>query len=148
MKIGAFAVLLGRRPFEEALDYLKTMGLEAVEIGTGGYVGDAHAKPAELLADRQRLAGFRHAIESRGFQSSALSCHGNPLHPQAEIAGRHHQQFRETVLLAEQLGVDRVVTFSGCPGDCDNARHPNWVTCPWPDDFTQIVRWQWEEKVL
>ncbi len=148
MKVGAFAVLLSGRPFEEALDHLKALGLGAVEIGTGGYVGDAHAKPAELVADPDRLVAFQRAIEARGLQISALSCHGNALHPQAAIAARHHQQFRDTVLLAERLGVDRVVTFSGCPGDSDGATHPNWVTCPWPDDFTQIVRWQWEEKVI
>src|SRR5438094_4641632 len=107
MKVGAFAVLLGGHPLEEALDYLKAMGLEAVEIGTGGYVSDAHARPADLLADPERLAAFRRAIGARGFQISALSCHGNPLHPQAEIAARHHQQFRDTVLLAERVGVDR-----------------------------------------
>jgi sugar phosphate isomerase/epimerase len=148
MKVGAFAVLLSGRPLEEALDHLTTLGLGAVEIGTGGYVGDAHAKPAELLADPARLAAFRRAIDTRGLQISALSCHGNALHPQATIAARHHQQFRDTVLLAERLGVDRVVTFSGCPGDRDEATYPNWVTCPWPDDFTRIVRWQWEEKVI
>jgi sugar phosphate isomerase/epimerase len=148
MRIGAFAVLLSKRPFEEALDYLRQLGIEAVEIGTGGYVGDAHCKPADLLADPDLLAAFRRAIDTRGFQISALSCHGNPLHPQHEIAGWHHQQFRDTVLLAERLGVDRVVTFSGCPGDQEGARHPNWVTCPWPPDFTQIVQWQWEQKVI
>jgi sugar phosphate isomerase/epimerase len=148
MKVGTFAVLLSQRPFEEALDYLQGIGIEAIEIGTGGYVGDAHCKPAELLANPDRLAAFRRAIESRGFTISALSCHGNPLHPQREIAERHHQQFHDTVLLAERLGVDRVVTFSGCPGDQEGARHPNWVTCPWPIDFTEIVQWQWEQKVI
>lgn len=148
MKIGAFAVLLGRRPFEEALDYLQGLGVEAVEIGTGGYVGDAHCQPAELLADPSRLDAFRSAIETRGLEISALSCHGNPLHPQQAIAAVHHQQYVDTVLLAERLGVRQVVTFSGCPGDHDGALHPNWVTCPWPPDFTQVVEWQWERKVL
>src|ERR1035437_582934 len=148
MKVGAFATLLSDRSLAEALDLLKSLGLEMVEIATGGYTGDAHARPAELLADGAKLAAFRETVASRGFQISALSCHGNPLHPQAEIAAAHHQAFRDTVLLAEQLGVDRVVTFSGCPGDSDQSLHPNWVTCPWPDDFSQVVRWQWEEKVL
>ncbi len=148
MKIGAFAVLLSKRPFEEALDYLAGLGVEAVEIGSGGYVGDAHCKPAELLADSGRLEAFRRAVERRGLEISALSCHGNPLHPQEAIASAHHKQFVDTVLLAERLGVRQVVTFSGCPGDHDGALHPNWVTCPWPNDFTQVVEWQWEKKVL
>jgi sugar phosphate isomerase/epimerase len=148
MKVGAFAVLLRDRPLETALEYLRSLGIEAVEIGTGGYIGDAHCKPADLLADPAKLAAFRRAIEGRGFTISALSCHGNPLHPQEEIAARHHQQFRDTVLLAEQLGVDRVVTFSGCPGDQEGAKYPNWVTCPWPHDFSRILEWQWEYKVI
>ena len=41
MKIGVFAVLFSGKPFEEALDYIKELGLEAVEIGTGAYPGDA-----------------------------------------------------------------------------------------------------------
>lgn len=148
MKVGAFAVLLSNQPFEQALDQLKAAGLQAVEIGTGGYVGDAHAPAATLLADTGRLAAFKRALAERELTISALSCHGNPLHPRSELAAHHHQQFRDTVLLAERLGVDRVVTFSGCPGDSDEAKHPNWVTCPWPTDFSEIVAWQWEQKVL
>jgi sugar phosphate isomerase/epimerase len=148
MKIGAFAVLLADRPLEQALDYLQSLGLDMVEIGTGGYPGGAHANATELLADSGKLQAFRQAIDSRGFQISALSCHGNPLHPQADVAAGHHQMFRSTVLLAEKLGVERVITFSGCPGDSDHALYPNWVTCPWPDDFTTLVNWQWEKKVI
>lgn len=38
--------------------------------------------------------------------------------------------------------------FSGCPGDCETSEHPNWVVCPWPDDFSEIVKWQWKEKLI
>jgi sugar phosphate isomerase/epimerase len=148
VKIGAFAVLLADRPLDQALDYLRSLGLTMVEIGTGGYPGSAHANAAELLADPAKLQAFRHTVNTRGFQISALSCHGNPLHPQPPRAARDHQSFQQTVLLAEQLGVERVITFSGCPGDSDQARYPNWVTCPWPDDFTTLVNWQWETKVI
>jgi sugar phosphate isomerase/epimerase len=148
MKVGAFAVLLKDLSLEQALEHLKSVGVEAVEIGTGGYISDAHCAPAQLLADAAQFAAFQRAIEASGLQISALSCHGNPLHPQREIAERHRRQFRDTVLLAERLGVDTVVTFSGCPGDSEGARYPNWVTCPWPDDFTALVRWQWEEQAI
>ena len=53
MKVGIFLVLFGRRPLAEALDFVKSAGCEAVEIGTGGYVGNAHCKPHELLEDRR-----------------------------------------------------------------------------------------------
>ena len=39
------------RMTRDALDYIKSVGVQAVEVGCGGYVGDAHCKAAELLAD-------------------------------------------------------------------------------------------------
>ncbi|MGH9146167.1 MAG: sugar phosphate isomerase/epimerase family protein, partial [Vicinamibacterales bacterium] len=53
-----------------------------------------------------------------------------------------------TVELAERLEVSVVVTFSGCPGDSDGARHPNWVTTPWPPEFLEVLDWQWEKKAI
>ena len=55
MRIGVFAVLFGNKPFEETLDYLKELGVGAIEIGTGAYPGTAHCNPAELLADDGKL---------------------------------------------------------------------------------------------
>jgi sugar phosphate isomerase/epimerase len=52
------------------------------------------------------------------------------------------------VLLAEKLNVKTVVTFSGCPGDSDQAKYPNWVTCPWPEDFSHILDYQWNEVLI
>src|SRR5262245_51537409 len=113
MKVGIFAVLFAQRPFEEVLDYIKDAGCEAVEIGCGGYPSDAHCKPKELLGDKQAQQRFKDAIASRGIEISALSCHGNPLHPNKEIAGAHDALFRDTIRLAAELGVGNVITFSG-----------------------------------
>lgn len=116
MKIGVFTVLFGDRPLEETLDYLVDAGVEAVEIGTGAYPGNAHCDPDALLSDAAKLDAFRRAIERRGLVLSALSCHGNPLHPDEPIAAAHRAVFDRTLELAARLGVDRVITFSGCPG--------------------------------
>jgi sugar phosphate isomerase/epimerase len=40
-----------------------------------------------------------------------------------------------------------VIDFSGCPGDSDKAKYPNWVTCPWPPEYLDVLAWQWEKKV-
>ena len=40
-----------------------------------------------------------------------------------------------------------VVDFTGCPGDSPDAKYPNWVTCPWPPDYLEILKWQWDEVV-
>ena len=76
MKIGVFAVLFGNKPFEETLDYLVELGVEAVEIGTGAYPGNAHCNPAELLANPKKLQAFKKAVDRRKLVISALSCHG------------------------------------------------------------------------
>ena len=49
--------------------------------------------------------------------------------------------------LAKKLGVPVVVDFSGCPGDGPNALRPNWVTCPWPTEHLDTLKWQWDEVV-
>ena len=33
----------------------------------------------------------------------------------------------------------RINTFSGCPGSDPDAHYPNWVTCPWPEDFQEVL---------
>lgn len=148
MKLGVFAVLFSKMSLEEMLDYVKKSGLDTVEIGTGGYVGNAHCNPKELLADTSKLEKFKQAFESRGIEISALSCHGNALHPNDDIANEHHSVFVDTVKLASKLGVENIVTFSGCPGESEYSKHPVWITCPWPEDFTTVVDWQWENKVI
>ena len=148
MRLGVFTVLYQKVPLEEALDRLQEMGVEAVEIGTGNYPGAAHADADALLADEQAAQSFRKSIETRGIIISALSQHGNPLHPQEDVAERAHQTWRKTVQLAEQLEVPVVNAFSGCPGDSEGSKYPNWVTCPWPEDFLEILEWQWNEKII
>ena len=148
MKIGVLTVLLGGLELPKALDYLKRVGVEAVEIGCGGYPGDAHCKAADLLKDDQKREAFREAIASRDLTLSALSMHGNALHPDKAFAAKHLKDHRNAVLLAEKLGIDTVITFSGCPGDHDGAKYPNWVTCAWPPDYPAILKWQWESKVV
>jgi sugar phosphate isomerase/epimerase len=145
VKIGVFTVLFAERPFEEALDFIKESGCDAVEIGTGGYPGRGHADPDTLLNDASAFDAFHNAISSRGLEISALSCHGNPLHPNKERASADDTTFRQTVQLAQKLGVENVITFSGCPGDSDHSLRPNWVTAPWPPDYPETLEWQWNE---
>ena len=50
--------------------------------------------------------------------------------------------------VAEKLGVDTIIGFSGCPGDCAASQNPNWVTCAWPNDYLDILKWQWESVLI
>jgi sugar phosphate isomerase/epimerase len=148
MKLGVFDPVFGAVAFDPMLDRIAELGLEAVEIGAGNYPGNTHCKPAELLTDATACRVFADGFTSRNLTISALSCHGNPIHPNAERAAHDDAVFRDTVRLAAELGVGVVNLFSGCPGDGPRASQPNWVTCAWPPEFGEIVRWQWDEVVL
>ena len=148
MKLGVMNPVLNGYQFEEALKYLSDLGVDMIEIGAGGYPGDAHLKPTELIGQPEKVAEYLSLLSKYNIEISALSCHNNPLHPQKDIAAKADQELKNTILAAEILGIDTVIGFSGCPGDSEYALYPNWVTCPWPDDFGKILSWQWEEKVI
>jgi len=148
MKLGVLTNLLADRPFKDAVAYLKSLGVEALEIGCGGYPGKAHCDPEILLNDDKKLREFQKIIADAGMVIDALSAHGNPVHPNKEIAASFHKDFENCVLLAEKLGVKTVVTFSGCPGDSARSKYPNWVTCPWPEDYLAILDWQWKKVLI
>ncbi len=148
MKLGVLTVLFQDRPLEDVLDHVAEMGLKAVELGTGAWPGNAHCDPVSLLKDSSARQTFRKAIQDRGLIISALSCHGNPVHPDRAVAANYDRIYRDTVRLASELGVGVVNLFAGCPGDSDDAKHPNWVTCAWPPEFSELLQWQWEAKVI
>ena len=116
MKLCVLANLYGNLSLEEALKKLKPMGVEAVEIGAGGFPGKAHCDPEVLLADEKKFNEWLDTFKRYDIELAALSCHGNPVHPDKKIAESFDRDYRNTVLLAEKAGVDTVVTFSGCPG--------------------------------
>ena len=148
MKLSVLAVALADRPLADALQFLKERGVQQVEVGCGGYPGKAHCDPAVLLSDPKKLQAFKDTFARSGLTISALSAHGNAVHPVPEIAKAYHEDFVNAVLLAEKLGVDRVVTFSGCPGGSPADRQPNWVTCAWPPEYQEIKKYQWEDVLL
>lgn len=148
MKLGVLTNLFGKLSLEEALTKFEKLGIEAVEIGCGGYPGKDHCDPAVLLKDEKKLAAFQKTIADHHMEISVLSVHGNAVHPDKKIAKEFDDDFRQTVLLAEKLGIDTVVTFSGCPGGAAGDTTPNWVTCAWPNDFGAILDYQWNEVLI
>ncbi len=148
MKVGIMMALFGKQTLDQALEIVAKAGVEAVEIGTGNYPGSPHCPVEELLASQVALNNWKAKIRDKGLEISALSCHGNPLHPDKKYAEANHEVHRKTVKLARKLGVEVVINFSGCPGDSEKAVAPNWVTCPWPPDFANVVKWQWEKKAI
>ncbi len=147
MKVGVFTALLADLSLDQVISKLTALGIHTVELGTGNYPGDPHCK-LSMLEDPKALGEFKEKLKDHGITITALSCHGEPLHPNPETARKNQETSRRTILLAEKLGVPVVVDFSGCPGDGPDAKNPNWVTCAWPPHFGDILKWQWEEKVI
>ena len=148
MKLGVFTTLMSDMSLEDALKYFKSIGIEMIEIGCGGYPGNSHADPEVLLNDEAAFKKFMNTIKKSGLEVSALSCHGNPVHPQKEIAAQYDKIIRNAILLAEKMGLHQINTFSGCPGDCPESKYPNWVPCPWPEDFGAVLDYQWNEVLI
>jgi sugar phosphate isomerase/epimerase len=148
MRIGVFSVLYQNFPYEQALDKIAAAGASAVEIGTGGLPGSHHCNVDELLASAEKRAAYLKAAESRGIIISALSCHWDPISPDAQIARESDVVFRKTVQLAEKLGVPAVNVLSGLPAGSPTDTQPNWVTCPWPPHFLEILDYQWNQVAI
>ena len=148
MKLSVFAVLLKDRPFDEACKYLAEAGVQQVEIGCGGYPGKEHCDPEVLLHDDKKLEEFKSTLKKYNLTIAGLSTHGNAVHPVPEIAKKFHDDFVNAVLLAEKLGVETVVTFSGCTGGSPVDRTPNWATCAWPEDYLEVLDYQWNKVLI
>jgi sugar phosphate isomerase/epimerase len=146
MRVGVFTPLLSQLSLDDVLKKLKSYDIDRVELGTGNYPGGAHCK-LSMLDNPAELAEFQGKLKDSGVTISALSCHGNPLHPDKATREAMVKVSRDTIRLASKLGVKTVVDFSGCPGDSPTATAPNWVTCPWPPDFLDILAWQWDKVV-
>jgi sugar phosphate isomerase/epimerase len=148
MRIGVFTALWARLSFEEALDKAVAAGVQAVELGAGGLAGTPHCPIDELLESEAKRDEYLEAIHSRGLTISSFSVHDNPIHPNREVAEKADRDYRRAIRLAAILGVPVVNAFSGLPAGASGDTTPNWVTCPWPPVFLEILDYQWNEVAI
>jgi sugar phosphate isomerase/epimerase len=148
MNISIFSVVYKDLVLEDALDRIKEKGINSVEVGAGGFIGKEHCDPGKLLKNKDDIKRFQDKFISRDMDIVSLSCHGNPLHPDKVLADEYHRDMKEAIDLASEIGVEKIVTFSGCPGDSDSAKYPNWPVSPFPEDLQAVFKWQWEKKLI
>ncbi|KPK84379.1 MAG: xylose isomerase [Phycisphaerae bacterium SM23_33] len=146
MKLGVMGALFGGMKLDDALDYCAKLGLDAIELPAGCYPGDPW-KLSGIHRNKPRLKELKAKLADRGLEAQGVAVHGNPVHPSKRIAAAHAKAHREAVLLAAELGTV-VINFSGCPGGAPGEKTPNWVTCPWPDDYTHIADYQWNKVII
>lgn len=135
---------------EQTIEWCAARGIGGVELGTGGYSSAPHLDLAALRgseAGRRELLG---ALSRAGLELVALNVSGNPIHPDPAIAAEHADALRETILLAEQLGVSRVVAMSGCPagdGPHGTGSRPVFAGGAWLPDMEDLWDLQWSGSI-
>src|SRR6516225_5437023 len=113
MKLGIMSASLAALGWDKAVEFCRTLGLEAIELPTGGYAKSPIIDAAAALEDPALQRKIKDDSARHGLVISALSCHGNPVHPDPAIAKAHERDQDITVRLAPKLGASVVCNFSG-----------------------------------
>lgn len=145
MKLGFVSDSLGSLPFDEMLDHAARLGVQGIEVNTGGWSTAPHFDLAAMTADAGKRRTFQKAFTDRGLEVIALNANGNPLHPTDPKQGAC---LRDTIRLAGEMGIKKVCTMSGLPEGRAGDLMPNWVVSSWPPETQAILRYQWEEKLF
>jgi sugar phosphate isomerase/epimerase len=146
MKIGMVSDSLSHLPIEDMLDAAAKLGISGVEVNTGNWSSAPHLNLPEMLRDPSGREKFLRAFHERGLELIGLNANGNQLHP--TDGERQSKVLRDTVLLAGELGVQKVCLMSGLPAGGPGDQFPTWVVSSWPPETQTILKWQWEEKLL
>jgi sugar phosphate isomerase/epimerase len=149
MKLSICTDVMGDLSFTEMLDKVVDLGLQGVEMTGGGWSRAPHFRADELLADKSLLKKKLAEIEARGLQIAALNCSANPLDPGA-MGKRHQKEMEDTIRLAGEIGVKKIVCMSGLPEAAPGDMVPNWLvyTKSWPDEMPERDRYQWEDRAF
>lgn len=145
LELGLYTDSLPHLGFEAVLDIAAEIGATGIEIATGGQSSAPHLRIDELLGDARRRAEFVAAFERRGLRIAALNCSAWPLHP--VVGEQHVALIRSTIRLAAELGVRKIVSMSGSPGDGPGASTVNFVWYPWPADSLALLERQWAAAI-
>ncbi len=138
--------------FEQGLSFLQELGVGAVEVACAGVFEDLrYGDPAKLIRDEAALGRWQDAYARHDLEICALSIHGQPLSPHRTTAEEYRRQFRDACVLAERIGVRRLSLVAGIPEGAPGDAHPAWIVglpAEWPTPNTDVVRWQWQERLL
>jgi sugar phosphate isomerase/epimerase len=130
---------------DAALDLTAAVGGTAAEIAAGGQSSAPHMDVFELVGNPAKRNAFSDKLSSRGLRLGAVNCSAWPLHPAQ--SDHHVRIMKAAVTLAGQLGVTKIVTMSGCPGDGPHAQLINWVFYPWPPQAMALLERQWDQAI-
>ena len=73
MKLSVLTVPFSSKSLSEVLPYLRSLGVDSVELGTGGVTNKSHCDPAYYLENLSRIADLKQLLADNGMTISALS---------------------------------------------------------------------------
>lgn len=145
MELGICTDSLRDLAFEPALDAAVSFGVTAVEVAAGGMSSAPHLDLDRMLADVDARRRWTAELDRRGLRLAALNCSAWLLHPVRGEASR--TVVERAMQLAGVLGVRKIVTMSGLPGDGPAGSMPNWLWSTWPTDAVELRERQWEMAI-
>jgi sugar phosphate isomerase/epimerase len=148
MKLGVVSSALLGFEFAEALGHLERLGVQSVELGSGGYHVPKFCPVDVLLSDTDARARWLDGFAQHGLEISAFAVHGDALSPDPAIASEYDRQFRQTCELAASIGVTRLTLLAGLPEGAPGDSAQCWVVARFPEFNGHILHWQWKERVL
>ena len=145
MKLGVYNAILHDRPLEDAIKVIADLGLNGIEINSGGFLPPVHIPEIdEIITDPAAAKVYLARFDGTGVEIAGLNCNGNPLHPNPVIGEKHAEDIRRSIRVAAALGQKRVVTMSGLPGGEPGTLHPNWIVNAWNSAALDVLDYQWE----
>lgn len=145
MKLGFVSDSLGGMSFEDVLNHAQRMGVSGIEVNTCGWSTAPHFDLRGMLGNAKAQRDFKDAFIDRGLEIISLNANGNPLHPTDPAQG---EGLKNTIRVAGEMGIKTVCTMSGLPAGSANDLMPNWVVSSWPPETQEILRYQWQEKLI
>lgn len=144
MRLGVYNAILHDRTLPEALEVVRNLGLQGIELNAGGFLPAVHVPRIEdiLVSDAAR-DDYLGIFASYGIEIAGLNCNGNPLHPNLSIGSKHSNDIKTSIRLARRLNQNRVVTMSGLPGGEVGAKVPNWIVNAWNSGSLDVLEHQW-----
>ncbi|MGH6941265.1 sugar phosphate isomerase/epimerase family protein [Hypericibacter sp.] len=148
MRIGVFSDSLAKLGRRDLFAWCAKRGITDIELGVGAW-GPWPRPHLDLVtvgerAERDRLAG---QLREYGIRLGAVNAAGNLLHPDPAKRADAQARFKAAVELAVAMGVDRVITMSGCPAGAAGGAlgvFPCWATSA---DDERLFTWQLEHEV-
>ncbi len=148
MYLGAVAAAFGNETLQQVAQRLHNLNFTHIELGAGGHFPKVHCNPGQLIADDRALAEFQQTLADADLTLSALAVHGMPLHPDPAIAAAYDRDFRDACALAAKIGLTRLTLLGGLPAGGPGDTKMNWVVHPFPAEFLEMHKWQWDEVLV